>query len=139
MIRPIAPLALLLAGLSAAAPCLAFDTTCPETITTDQQLSAPQAGWQAFARDPWGTAGAPPVHTRSGFAGIELYDGPPVELAQLVPDNELNTWTFGKNDAAKRPQFMACVYEGTAVRLVRQLPAGVTRCVAKKNGSLHCD
>ena len=120
-------------------PAAAFDTSCPESITTEQQLAAPQAGWQSFARDPWGTAGTPPVHTRSGFSHIEIYDGPPVELADLVPDNERDTWTFGKNDAAKRPLFMACVYDGTTVRLTRQLPAGVSRCVAKKSGALHCD
>lgn len=133
------PLIPLMAGSLIAFRAAAFDTTCPETIVTDQQLSAPQDGWQPFARDPWGTAGTPPVHTRSGFSHIELYDGPPVDLADLAPDNEGNTWTLGKDNPQKRPLFMACVYDGTAVRLVRQLPPLVTRCVARKGGDLHCD
>jgi hypothetical protein len=136
-IRPI-----FIASLAAALfalPCLAFDTSCPESITTDQQLSQPASGWEPFARDPWGTAGKPPVPTRSGFSHIEIYDGAPKELADLVPDNERDTWTFEKPGDRKRPLFMACVYDSTYVRLVRQLPPKVTQCTARKNGALHCE
>src|SRR3569833_2849532 len=105
-----------LVGLCLAQPGLAFDTTCPESISTDQQLSQSIGGWEPFARDPWGTAGNPPVHTRSSFSHIEIYDGAPRELADLVPDNERDIWTFGSPKARERPLYLACVYDATYVR-----------------------
>jgi hypothetical protein len=125
-----------------AGPCFAFDAQCPQSINTTQHLGTAIRPWQEFSRDPWGATGgaaASASQLRSGFSRIELYDGQPRELADLVPDNERDTWTLGDPAQRTRPQFMACVYDGTYVRLVRQLPADVTRCHAAKTGKLHCE
>jgi len=127
------------AGIGA---CAAFEASCPRSITTVQQLAQTDDGWEPFARDPYGSAGTPPkeaVPLRADFSHIEIYDGPPKELADLVPDNERDTWTFDGAGAKSRPIFLACVYDGTYVRLVRRLPDAVTRCVAGKNGTVRCD
>ena len=133
---------LLLGTIILAAPSLAFEAQCPETIYTNQKLASPVAGWDEFSRDPWGTAGssaAGTLRSRSGFSHIEIYDGAPKDLADLIPDNELDTWTLGNPKERQRPQFMSCVYDGTYIRLIRQLPDSVTRCRSSKNGKLHCD
>lgn len=99
-------------GFTGASSGLAFETQCPETIETTQQLVAPaQPGWTDFSRDPSGTAGDPSserLRIKSGFAHIEVYDGPPKELADLMPDNERDTWTLGDPKGRGRPKFMAC-------------------------------
>lgn len=129
-------------ALTVAGSAFAFEAQCPANIETTQQLVAPaQPGWTEFSRDPWGTAGDPAserVRSKSGFSGIQVYDGPPKGLADLIPDNERDTWTLGDPKGRIRPQFMACVYDGTYVRLVRQLPANVVKCHASEGGKLSC-
>ena len=137
------PLRLLLLSVSLFADAsLAFEAQCPETIYTNQKLASPIAGWDEFSRDPWGVAGSPAagmLRSRSGFSHIEIYDGAPKDLADLIPDNELDTWTLGDPKERQRPQFMSCVYDGTYIRLIRQLPDNVARCRSSKSGKLHCD
>jgi hypothetical protein len=131
---------LLVLALLAATPALAFEFQCPETIMTRQIASAPPGGWSPFVRDPWGNAGNPDsVAVKSTFSKIELYDGEPKEIADLKPDNDVDTWTFGKPQAGDRPTFMACVYGDTHARLVRELPKGIKKCRASKAGKLTCE
>jgi hypothetical protein len=116
------------------------DFQCPDSITTQQAAVAPSPGWTVFARDPWGNAGSPgTVKLKSGLSKIELYDGEPKEIADLKPDNEIDTWTFGKPQPGDRPTFMACVYGDTHVRLVKELPKGIRKCRASKAGRLTCE
>jgi hypothetical protein len=135
-------LVLAVAGLVAATSGHAFEAQCPQTVETAQRLSAPPpAGWSEFSRDPWGTAGDPSsdaLRNKSAFSHIEIYDGPPKEIADLIPDNQRDTWTLGDPAKRARPQFMACAYGGTYVRLVRELPANVVKCHAAKSGKLTC-
>ena len=124
----------------AALPAQAVQFQCPQAITTKQSATSTPQGWTAFARDPWGNAGSPEAVTlKSAFSKIELYDGEPKEIADLKPDNEIDTWSFGKAQPGDRPIFMACVYGSTHVRLVRQLPKAIKQCRASKEGTLTCE
>ncbi len=129
-----------LVALLATIPAHAFEFQCPETITTKQIAAAPAPGWSPFVRDPWGNAGNPEsVTVKSTFSKIELYDGEPKDIADLKPDNEIDTWTFGKPQPGDRPIFMACVYGDTQARMVRELPKKLKQCRASKSGKLTCD
>lgn len=121
---------------------LAVEFRCPETITSYQQLADPAPGWTGFSRDYGGTAGNPAVErlkNHSAFSHIEVYDGEPKELADLMPDNGVDTWSFEAPSPSDRPLYMACVYGDTFVRLVKRLPADVVKCRAAKDGVLRCD
>jgi hypothetical protein len=108
--------ALILAGVPAAA-----ETTCPLSIKAAQSLAAPVAHW---------TEGAEALPTE--LAGATLFDGPPEELAALVPDggNEDDTtttefWTLAANP---RGYWITCRYASTTVTLTQRLPDSATRC-----------
>src|SRR5438445_3126174 len=94
-----------------AGPTAAFEAQCPQVIETTQQLaSKAPPDWTEFSRDPWGTAGAPSseqLHNKSGFSQIEVYDGPPREIADFIPDNARDTWTLGNPKERVRPELMA--------------------------------
>jgi hypothetical protein len=92
-------------------------------IEVDEKLVAPQPGWTE------GLSGLP-----TELAGISVFDGPPEELAELVPDDGLHAadarsdiWDLPKSD---RGYWLTCRYSSTTVTLTRQLPATVTRCEA---------
>jgi hypothetical protein len=96
--------------------------TCPETIRTHQELTAPVAGWTAMLDD------AP-----HNLAGITFYDGPPAEKASLVYDRmqrskggQTATWSFAPQQ--QRQTWVACSYSGTAMELSRALPLRIATC-----------
>jgi hypothetical protein len=110
------------AALLASASALA-DVGCPMKIEVSQSLAAPQEGW---------TGGQDKLPTE--LAGISVFDGPPEQLADLVPDDGVETgdtrsdiWNLPKNE---RGYWLTCRYSSTTVTLTRQLPATVTRCEA---------
>lgn len=110
------------AALFASASALA-DVGCPMKIEVSQSLATPQEGW---------TDGREKLPTE--LAGISVFDGPPEELADLVPDDGADTgdsrsdvWSLPKNE---RGYWLTCRYSSTTVTLTRQLPATVTRCEA---------
>jgi hypothetical protein len=110
------------AALLASASALA-DVGCPMTIEVSQSLAAPQEGW---------TDGADKLPTE--LAGISVFDGPPEELADLIPDDGTGSgdsrsdiWNLPK---IERGYWLTCRYSSTTVTLTRQLPATVTRCEA---------
>ncbi len=99
------------------------DVSCPMRIVVAQELTTPQAGW---------TEGADELPTE--LAGISVFDGPPEERADLVPDDGMDTdeartdvWNLTQND---RGYWLTCRYSSTTVTLTRRLPATVTRCEA---------
>ncbi len=106
------------------APASAFaDVGCPQAVVTTQALAAPQAGW---------TAGLDKLPTE--VAGVSVFEGPPEEMADLVPDDGKDTadtrsdiWNLPQSD---RGYWLVCHYSSTTVILSRQLPATVTRCEA---------
>jgi len=104
----------------AAAPALA-DVSCPMNISVGQSLAAPVADW---------TEGAEDLPTE--LSGLTVFDGPPEELASLVPDGDSETdktateyWTLAANP---RGYWITCRYASTTVTLTRRLPNSATRC-----------
>jgi hypothetical protein len=106
------------------------DVSCPMKIDVDEKLTVPQPGWTE------GLSGLP-----TELAGISVFDGPPEELADLVPDDGVDAadarsdiWNLPKND---RGYWLTCRYSSTTVTLTRQLPATVTRCEAVYEKEIH--
>ena len=106
------------------APASTFaDVGCPQAVTVTQALAAPQSGW---------TAGLDKLPTEA--AGVSVFEGPPEELADLVPDDgkdasdaRSDIWNLPQSD---RGYWLVCHYANTTVILSRQLPATVTHCEA---------
>jgi hypothetical protein len=115
--------------LTLPAPAFA-DVSCPMAIEVEEKLVAPQPGWAE------GLSGLP-----TELAGISVFDGPPEELAELIPDDGTDAtdvrsdiWNLPKND---RGYWLTCRYSSTTVTLTRQLPATVTRCEAVYEKEIH--
>jgi hypothetical protein len=121
------------AGLLAYGPILALtaclpsavlaDVSCPMKVEVTQALPAPPAGW---------TAGLDKLPTEA--AGVSVFEGPPEELADLVPDDgkdaadtRSDIWNLPHSE---RGYWLVCHYASTTVTLARALPATVTRCEA---------
>jgi hypothetical protein len=106
------------------APASAFaDVGCPQAVAVTQALAAPQPGW---------TAGLDKLPME--VASISVFEGPPEELADLIPDDgkdaadtRSDIWNLPQSD---RGYWLVCHYSSTTVTLARQLPATVTRCEA---------
>jgi len=104
------------------APTLAFaEVGCPQAVTVTQALGVPQSGW---------TAGLDKLPTEP--AGVSVFEGPPEEMADLIPDDgqdaadtRSDIWNLPHSD---RGYWLVCHYSNTTVILSRQLPATVTRC-----------
>ena len=96
---------------------------CPPQIQTTQSLKgkAPD-GWTSIRETRY------PQWLKS----IAIFDGPPNEHADLVPDNEVNqdpektVWTFNKKK--DRSLYLACEYSGTEMLLVKELSRHITQC-----------
>jgi hypothetical protein len=99
------------------------DVGCPMKVEVKQALTAPPSGW---------TAGLDKLPAEA--AGVSVFDGPPEELADLVPDDSKDgadtrsdIWNLPHSD---RGYWLVCHYANTTVTLARPLPATVTRCEA---------
>jgi hypothetical protein len=106
------------------------DAGCPLKIAVTQNLAAPQHGWSE-GHDKL------PVE----LAGVTVFDGPPEQLASLVPDAGADTadttsdiWNLEANE---RGYWLTCHYASTTVTLTRQLPATATRCEVVYEKELH--
>jgi hypothetical protein len=112
---------ILLLGALAASLAVAGDVGCPERISTTQTLAQTVPGWtnQMDA-------------TPNLLAGVTFYDGPPKELASLVPDEThakgklLASWQLFPNPG--RQYWLACIYSGTRITLARPLPKELRAC-----------
>src|SRR5579863_7566438 len=96
--------------------------SCPNSVTTRQELTSSPSGWSPMLDD-----------TPHNLAGITFYDGPPAEKASLAYDRfkhgkgeDIATWTFRKQE--DRRIWLVCSYAGTAVELSRSLPPQITTC-----------
>ncbi len=123
MIRKISPSLAVLAAAVAGPTAVLADVGCPMKIEVTQSLAAPQEGW---------TDGQDKLPTELG--GIAVFDGPPEQLADLVPDDgkdagdsRSDVWNLPTNE---RGYWLTCRYSSTTVTLTRPLPATVTRCEA---------
>ena len=101
----------------------AAEIFCPPQIQVQEKIAteAPD-GWTARTADPVRYLG-----------GVTVFDGDPVEQVSLVPDidrraagkDRIATWKFVK---PRNPIWLACSYNGTAITVVKPLPAGVRAC-----------
>jgi hypothetical protein len=102
-------------------------TSCPDSITVQQQLKTSVEGWKSTLDD-----------TPSRLAQITFYDGNPDEKASLIPDRtsksggkETSIWNFNFKTAGGI--WLACGYSGTSVVLIRQLPPKTASCSVTYN------
>lgn len=107
---------------------------CPVKIVTEQRPAPLPEGWETFVDA---------VNDQSlQFVGVEAYDGPPVELGQLRPDevkgkkgHSRSTWGF----SGDRDAYVACTYRKTNVKLVKNLGRKVKTCeVEGKDRKITC-
>jgi len=119
--------AVLAAGLAAAE-----DVRCPERISTTQTLSQPVPGWS-------NRMDASP----NLLAGVTFYDGPPKDMASLVPDEThvkdkvLASWDLIPNPG--RQYWLACGYADTRVTLARPLPKELRTCTVTYDPKVTVD
>ena len=116
--------ALVLVCLLAGARCvLAGEPPCPKDFKTEQKLLLPVKGWDVF-EDP---------NLQHHFlTAVSFYDGPPKEMADLVPDDPEakggQVWTFALGAGAGHGVWQVCRYSGTSLSLSRKLEPSVKSC-----------
>ena len=106
---------------------------CPPSISTTQSVGGnlpPE--WTSFARNSSTMLAAPSgaaVAGNSPVVSISAFDGPPQEMAELVPDNpnaRRHKWSLGKD--RKRDTYMVCNYMDTRMKVAHKVPAGLRSC-----------
>ncbi|MFO1303972.1 MAG: STY0301 family protein [Burkholderiales bacterium] len=121
---------LLLAGTVHAADWV---MECPARLSTSQSTAGElPAGWTGVARTVSSIAEvAPGTSTTESTPpiAISVFDGPPADMAELVPDNpnaRIVQWTFKK--PRTRDIYVVCNYADTRIGLARKAPAEVGSC-----------
>lgn len=109
----------------------ASDYICPENTQTGQSVSRLPHGWLSSTL----TANIPEEDA------LTVFDGPPGEMASLVPDNEgaLESafWTFPAEK--ERPVWVQCHYAGETTHLMRPLPDKTVKCTQTAPHALSCE
>jgi hypothetical protein len=107
----------------------AQEIVCPDTVTVEQKLSPPIEGWKGSVSD-----------TPNRFINVMIYDGPPEQMASLVPtkqgrlgNKEFATWDLRPISKPARESWISCFYDGTNAVLSRPLPKDVTECTVTYN------
>lgn len=129
---------ILLALGTGAAHAADWRVDCPAQLATAQSLTGPApAGWAALARTPSAVQdvkGSEPVNGTAPPVGVSIFDGPPAEMADLVPDDpnaRIVRWTFAKNRT--RDIYVVCHYADTRIGLAQKAPPGITSCTLGVN------
>jgi hypothetical protein len=130
----------LLMALSPLAAAADWKLDCPARLSTTQSTGGPMpSGWSAIART---TSAVQPVAPGVAIAAatppisISVFDGPPAEMADLVPDNpnaKVQRWTFGR--PRTRDIYIVCNYADTRIKLSRKAPAEVASCALSSPGA----
>jgi hypothetical protein len=130
------PVAVLLLAFPSLAAAADWQLDCPAQLATAQGLSGPApAGWSAVARTTSAVQDAAPGATITGTTppmSISVFDGPPSEMADLVPDNpnaRVQRWTFGK--ARTRDVYVVCNYADTRIKLAQKVPGAAASCALR--------
>ncbi len=109
----------------------AEDFVCPDHVETTMVMEP------LDVTSPWTIRTA--HDNGQTLTGMTVFDGPPDEMASLVPDEqgEFPVWIF----TAEKPRAMwvECNYYNTPLKLSRVLPDAATRCVARAVGTLSCE
>lgn len=126
-------LVMLLIAFSPLATAADWKVDCPGRLSTTQSAGGPiPGGWSAIARTTSAVQAAAPgvaIAAATPPISISVFDGPPAEMADLVPDNpntKRSRWTFGK--PRTRDIYIVCNYADTRIKLSRKAPAEVTSC-----------
>jgi hypothetical protein len=126
-------LAMMLIAFFKLATAADWKLDCPGQLSTTQSTGGPlPAGWSIVARTSSAVISATPgtaIAATTPPISISVFDGPPAEMADLVPDNpnaKLQRWTFGK--PRKRDIYIVCNYADTRIKLSRKAPTEVTSC-----------
>ena len=106
---------------------------CPTQLSTSQMPAGElPAGWSGIARTQSSIHEAKPGDSTTEATppvAISVFDGPPSEMADLVPDNpnaRVVQWTFKK--PRTRDIYIVCNYADTRIGLARKAPPEVTSC-----------
>ena len=106
---------------------------CPAQLSTSQMPAGElPAGWTGIARTASAVHEAKPGTSTTEATppvAISVFDGPPSEMADLVPDNpnaRVVQWTFKK--PRTRDVYVVCNYADTRIALARKVPMEVTSC-----------
>ena len=111
-------MAILVYGL--ALPGRAADPSmqCPTEIETTQSLRTQNSNWENSIDD-----------TKHPMLGIRFSDGPPAEIAWLVPDRTdaggVQTWVLPKS---ARGYWVSCSYGNTKILMSKRLAATTASC-----------
>ncbi len=107
---------------------------CPTRLATAQAVAGNvPAGWTVYDRTTSAMKGTSGVAATAPAVplSISVFDGPPPELADLVPDDpnaKVQRWTLPK--ARTRDTYIVCNYLDTRIKLARKVPAAATSCAA---------
>jgi hypothetical protein len=122
-----------LALLANAAYAADWIMECPAQLSTSQMPAGElPAGWSGIARTQSSIHEAKPGASTTEATppvAISVFDGPPSEMADLVPDNpnaRIVQWTFKK--PRTRDVYIVCNYADTRIGLARKAPPEVTSC-----------
>ena len=106
---------------------------CPAQLSTSQGPAGElPARWTGIARTVSSVSEVKPGTTTTEATppvAISVFDGPPAEMADLVPDNpnaRIVQWTFKK--PRTRDIYVVCNYADTRIGLARKAPPEVTSC-----------
>jgi hypothetical protein len=127
-------------ALATVSTALAEDITCLMTLIVDQKghLPDPLPEASAAADSTWTVTY---TDHKPVLDQVTIFDGPPKDLASLVPDEEktvkgklIQTWTLAKN---ARGYWLQCDYSDTSAAAYRKLPDTIKRCRVSYDQSEH--
>ncbi len=82
----------------------------------------------SFGTTACAATACPILHDHHRLTAVDVYDGPPSELASLTPD-ENGTWKLGYKPASTSGRFyLGCQYGSTGDSVALQIPSNVSRC-----------
>lgn len=128
----------LLLLLPAAAAAADFKLDCPPQLGTVQTVTGTvPAEWSTIVRTASSVkdlkAGASDTDVAPPIT-ISVFDGPPVDMADLVPDDpnaRVVRWTFAKNRT--RDIYIVCHYADTRLALAHKAPPQISVCELAQN------
>lgn len=102
------------------------DFACPASVAVTQRAQGVPADWRTFADR---------VNTPTRLTRVAFYDGPPEQMASLMPDNPNGDpqWNFAAPTKERRI-WQVCIYSNTTVQLARALPPEITVCRVTPEG-----
>jgi hypothetical protein len=118
--------AMLVAGMVAATlPARAEVLACPAAVTVIERTDAPQ-GWEAT-----------PGKSERRLVDFQVFRGAlgekrdpvkPASRQRRADGAQVTTWKFASSASRPGPYFVSCIYQGTQVGVLHEVPTGMDRC-----------